>query len=153
MLAIKSPVVWRLYPKYVMVGLFAPNRFMADMLGPRATNMKRQMGTPCDFGNDTLTPFQQGILGQFLAGSWLCLLLWRYYVYTRPVKSSLLEECTPPCRTLLQSWVHFLRLQPSSLTTATIQCCQDKKALKYNNKKVWTLSQDTKSWESGGSAL
>lgn len=40
---------------------------MADVLGPRAPNIQRQMGTPSDFGTDTLTPFKQGILGQFLA--------------------------------------------------------------------------------------
>lgn len=54
----------------------------------------------------------------------------------RPVQSSLQEECMPPWRRLFYR-VNFLRLQQSSLPAATIQCCSEKKALKYN-KKVWT---------------
>lgn len=76
---------------------------MADWLGPKM-NKKKQKWTPCDFGNDTLTPWD----------SWPCLLFWRYYVYMRPVKSSLKEECMPPCHRLFYR-VGFIFSDCSSL--------------------------------------
>lgn len=102
---------------------------MADLLGPKM-NKKKQKWTPCDFGNDTLTPCQQGTLGQ-LALSVVLEILCVYEACKKFPKGGM--YATLP-QALLQSWIHFLRLQQSSLTAATIQCCQEKKALKYTKK-------------------
>lgn len=68
-----------------------------------------------DFGND----------------SWPCLC------YLLPVVWDM--ECIwdlyrVPIGGMYATSTHLLRLQQSSFTAATIQCCQDKQALKYNKK-------------------
>lgn len=103
----------------------------------------------CYCGEDTLTPCQQGTLGQLPPGWLLALSIpdtkckWGLYNNNKKNKFPIGGMFATLAQVCLQSWFHFVRLQqPCSNNTIL-----SKKRQHYNTntKDIWTLRQDTKS--------